>query len=250
MSRAYWETVAADYGNAVLSVFDHDTAGLVQARISAAAAPEARAADLGCGVGKFTPLLAGAFAGVEACDLSARGVAETRARCRPHANVNVRRLDLARDPLPFAPVEFVLCVNVLIMPALDRRLRVWRAVTNQVDHGGSLLLVVPSLESLHYEQFLALEASLHEGHSCAEAIRRSMPRRGSVADLHQGVHRLDGQRTKHYLREELERMLHSHEFDLTDVEKIHYPGHWLHRDPALASSVRQPWDWLVVARRR
>lgn len=265
MNPAYWETVAADYAREVLSVFDRDTAGLVSARIAAAgaAAPDGRAADLGCGVGKFTPLLARAFARVEACDRSARGIAETRANCAGLGNVAFHGLDLASDAVPFAPVEFVLCVNVLLMPSLDERMCAWRAVTNQVAHGGTLLLVVPSLESVQFEQFLALEARLHGGDSCAEALAQSVPDHGVAADLHQGVHRLDGLGTKHYLREELERMLQAHEFDVTELVKLEYPASATESAAATetangdggksvppATAAPRPWDWLAVARRR
>ena len=61
-----------------------------------------------------------------------------------------------------------------------------------------------------------------------------------MADLHQGVHLLDGLRPKHYLREELERILHAHEFDVTEVVKLEYDS----------DSGSPPWNWLVVARRR
>ncbi len=245
MNSAYWESVAADYEREVLSVFDHDTQGLVRARIAAAgrAAPGGRAADLGCGVGKFTPLLARAFAQVEACDRAERGVAATRAMCEGESNVNFWCFDLASDPAPFAPVDFVLCINVLIMPSLDERLRAWRAVTNQVAQGGTLLLVVPALESVLFENFRALDAHLGTGESCAEAIRRSLPAGVCTTDLHQGVHALDGIGTKHYLQAELEHMLDDHELDVREVIRLEYGA-------GAAGPRPGTWDWLVIARRR
>lgn len=245
MNRAYWNAVAGDYEREVLSVFDHDTEGLVCARITAAGAanPDGCAADLGCGVGKFTPLLARMFAHVEACDSSERCLAATRARCLESSNVSFQQFDLSRDPAPFAPVDFVLCVNVLIMPSLDERLRAWRAVTNQVKHGGTLLLVAPSLESVQFAHFQTLEACLGEGDSCEEAIRRSVPDSLDSTHMHQGVHALDGLPTKHYLREELMQMLPDHEFDVMELIKLDY-------QPDTSNVSTGPWDWLVLARRR
>jgi SAM-dependent methyltransferase len=241
MNAAYWDAVAADYDGAVLSVFDHDAAGLVRSRIVAAAraAPAGQAADLGCGVGKFTSLLAENFLHVQACDRSARGLAGAGIRCRERPNITFSCFDLAHDPAPFAPVEFVLCVNVLIMPSLDERLRAWRAVCNQIALGGTLVLVVPSLESVHYGYFAALDAALLAGGSCAESLRRTTSRAGSIAEMQHGVHALDGVRTKHYLREELEQMLPAHECEIDELVKLDYPA----SSPA-------SWDWLVTARRR
>lgn len=269
MNRAYWDRVADNYDDAVLSVFNHDTAGLVSSRLATAAAahPGGTAADLGCGVGKFTPLLARAFNRVHACDLSPRGIAATRLRCDPFDNVRYWELDLASDPMPFAPVEFVLCVNLLIMPALDIRLRAWRTVTNQIAHGGTLLMVVPSVESVQYGYYRALETGLCAGNSCATSLRESAPTQGSLSDLHHGVHRLSGLRTKHYLREELEWMMPAHELDVVELVKLEYgpagstaenTGNTISANAARAQPAATvapadgpvAWDWLVVARRR
>jgi SAM-dependent methyltransferase len=249
MNRSYWDAVAGDYDGSVLSVFDHDTRGLVGARIAVAGAAvrdargPGRAADLGCGVGKFVPLLAAAFAGVEACDHAPRALQAARDRNGARDHVRFHQLDLACDPMPFAPVDFVLCVNVLLMPALDEQLRAWRTVVNQVAHEGMLLLVVPSLESAQFETLRAVEAGLDRGESCADAIAGGLPRDLDAADLHLGIRSLDGVPTKHYLRVELEQMLDERHFDVTEVCELSYAT-------ALAGSASAPWDRLVTARRR
>ncbi len=246
MNRAYWDSVAEDYDRAVLSVFDHDPRRLVASRIKSASEEmqgEGRAADLGCGVVKFLPLLANAFKEVEACDFSPRSLEQARARCRSVSNVTIRNVDLASERLPFEPVDFVLCVNVLIMPELDERLRAWRAVTNQVARGGMLLLIVPSLESAQMEVFRDLAVRLDEGQSCAEAIRAGRPPAATVDHLQFGVRTLNGQPTKHYLRVELASMLSGHEFDVAEIVELAYPSEAEGVAPGA-------WDWLALARRR
>ena len=245
MNRAFWETVSANYQQEVLSVFDNDAEGLVKKRIADAAVsfPKGNAVDLGCGVGRFTPLLADSFSHVYACDFSSVALKRARSRCRNKKNVTYCEFDLTGDPAPFDPVEFVLCVNVLIMPSLAQRLRAWRAVTNQVKHGGTLLLVVPSMESAQMEHYRTVESWLGEGETCAAAIRNSIQEKATASDLRMGIYQLDGVRTKHYLREEIQDVLCGHEFEIDEFRKLRYP-------PDGDESPFETWDWLFVARRR
>lgn len=242
MNRALWEDVSSDYSNRVLSVFENDTQNLVVNRIEAFARkhPSAAAADLGCGVGQFTPTLARAFQSVVACDLSDGGVQATQERCSEFTNVTSLRLDLSEDPMPFEPVDFALCVNVLIMPSLDQRLRAWRCVTNQVASGGELLLVVPALESMQMDLLQRVDGLIDQGHSCEQALAQGQSSKASASDLQQGIHRLDGLPTKHYFANELEYLLSGHEFELLELLKIEY-SNATHADT---------WDWLVRAERR
>lgn len=244
MDKRYWNKICKDYQTEVLSVYDNDQESVVERRIrdSVTKKKKSRAADLGCGVGRFTPMLAKLFDEVEACDFSEVGLRKSRGRCSEFENVNFHRVDLSNDPIPFAPVDFAFCVNVLIMPSLDKRLRAWRAVANQVEIGGRLLLVLPSQESVQMEFYTAIETRLSDGESSGEAVRNSIDERALASDLRLGVHQLDGVRTKHYLREEVANMLESFEFEVESCEKVVYPK--------IEDVGFHPWDWLAMARRK
>ncbi len=244
MNRDYWDRISKDYANEVLSVFDNDLQGTVEEKIAVAgvACPEGRAADIGCGIGRFTPLLADTFREVEACDFTSVGLAKAKARCQSKGNVRFHELDLTRDPLPFEPVDFVFCVNVLIMPALDARMRAWWNVANQVASGGLLLLVVPSYESFQMEYYYRLRSRLDDGETTTSAIRNSVDEKATTADMRMGVVQLDGVRTKHYLREELVSMVRLRRFEVIEVVKVAYPPQ--------NDSEFSTWDWLVLAKRR
>lgn len=58
MDRDYWNRISKNYEREVLSVFDNDLQGVVEEKIAAAgvAYPRGRAVDVGCGIGRFTPL--------------------------------------------------------------------------------------------------------------------------------------------------------------------------------------------------
>ncbi|MCH6257484.1 class I SAM-dependent methyltransferase [Puniceicoccaceae bacterium K14] len=244
MDIDYWDKICKNYCSEILSVYDDDLQGIVKQRIKEAGAAfsSARVADLGCGVGRFTPLLANSFGEVDACDFSIVGLGKAKRRCRGLGNVNFHQVDLSRDVLPFEPVDFAFCANVLIMPTLDKRLRAWRSVCSQVARGGSLLLVVPSMESAQMEFYDSIESHLSDGYGCSEAVRLSIEEKATTADLRLGIYQLDGVKTKHYLREELKQMLEVREFEVKSIEKVKYPTE------GYGNLFR--WDWLVSAVRK
>ena len=235
-----------DYECEVVSVWDRDRAGLIKGCIEGQKGIDVstqRASDLGCGVGKFLPILAERYASVEACDYAKSGLEKARIHGAHFSNIVYHQVDLCLDRMPFEPVDLVLCVNVLIMHSYDDRMRAWRSVVNQVAEGGCLLLVVPALESVLMEQHMEREASLDEGESCEASLANSMPKGTKAIDLHQGVHLLEGFRTKHYFKNELKEMLGSSGFDDVKIQAIRYNS--VENCEAQSDS----WDWFAIAKR-
>ena len=150
------------------------------------------------------------------------------------------QLDFSVDPVPFVPVDVVLCINVLLVACFDTRMRCWRTVTNQVASGGWLLLVVPSLESILMQQHLERESLLQSGQGCETSLQDCMPDGSTAIDLHQGVHLLEGFRTKHYFKEELVHLLSEHHFEKIEIRRLEYRP---------VGDKYQSWDWFVCARR-
>jgi len=245
MCRTYWEEVSENYSQEVQSVFEHDLEGLVRDRIAAAGkvAPNGSSADMGCGIGNFIPLLAKAFARVDACDWSESALEKAVEHCSEFENTHFQRLDISNDSIPFEPVDFAICINVLIMPCFDDRMRAWRTVTNQVTQGGKLLLVVPSHESTQMEYYRYIESRLDMGDTCREATNACASPSATVEDLQQGIFSCDGTRMKYYLQDELVMLLNGLELDVNEIERIRYA-----KDEATGCS--ETWDWLIMAQRR
>ena len=98
-----------------------------------------RIADLGCGTGTLSALLAGLRHTVDAVDFSPRMVERAREKTAELPTVTVREGDAADPPLPDASYDVVLCRHVLwALPdpvaALDR----WNRLLKP---GGSMVLV-------------------------------------------------------------------------------------------------------------
>lgn len=244
MDLAYWDKTLQNYAAEIVSVYDLDADAVVSNLIQQLARTGAcgSAADLGCGIGQFTELLSGYYDRVESCDFSSQGLRLTQERCAPLQGIHYHQLDLTSDPVPFNPVDLVLCINVLMMPSMDERLRAWRTVTNQVRQGGHLLLVVPAIESILMERHSELGQQLDEGQSCQDSLDATLPEHSTAMDFHQGVYTIDRARTKHYLKNELKAILQDHQFTIQQIQPLRYRA-------AEQTQDLDTWDWLVLAQR-
>ncbi len=250
MNRAYWDELSEDYDEQIFSVLRSDDTGQIAECIAQHADPTHTAADLGCGPGQITPLLAAQFGHVHACDISQGLLESARQNCHPYENVDFHRYDLANtQPPSFAPVDFVVCVNVLLTADLEIRERLWERVTSLVGHQGTLLLVLPSHESALYTNFRRLDSHVRSGHSGADAVHHGLDREGNVPQLEQGVRGIDGVKTKHFLREEIMVQLADRSLQVEQISKITYDWATEFADPPEWLGAPHPWNWLVVAKR-
>ncbi len=248
MDRKYWETVARDYDGEIFDSLAGDRNGVLLKRIRRHANRRATAFDFGCGVGKYLPLLSSGFGTVWASDLSGECVRRARALHADLKNVSFLREDLSDPDAGVGEADFTLCANVLIMPSAATRERVLRRLARATRKGGTLLMLVPSLES-----------SLFAHARRTEWMRRSRAKRGiplpttlsgsGGRDALGGILAIDGVRTKHYLREELRVLLGSSGFTVDSVEKVEYGWDTEFPDPPRWMKEPWPWDWVVEAKR-
>lgn len=248
MNRDYWNTVAGTYGDEIFSVLAHDTGGLIRERIQRFAGSDRIAADLGCGVGYGLPLLAEGYARVYACDLSEECLDQAREVHGHRSNITFQLTDLARKATPLPPVDFALCINVLITSSLAVRTRIMTHLRRHLKTDGHLLLVVPAVESALLTSARMIQWNQRNGHRAAEAESLGLPRAGSVRQIHRGHIAIDGVVTKHYLKEELEFLLPDHGLEVVEIVKIPYPWTTEFAQPPSWMQEPLPWDWLVLAR--
>jgi SAM-dependent methyltransferase len=230
-------------------VFEHDSQGLIQNRVGRFSAEDRTAADLGCGVGHFLPVLAAGFSRVHACDHSPACLDRARKTHGKLRNVDFTVTDLAARRIALPPVDFILCINVLITSSLSVRTRILRNLHFYLAEKGHILIVVPSVESTLLTSTRLIQWNQREGHPSAEAERLGLPRSGSVRQIHRGNIPIDGAMTKHYLREELEILLPDNGLTVLEIEKIPYSWATEFAEPPDWMAAPYPWDWLVLARR-
>lgn len=251
MDRAYWNQKAGCYEEDIFSVRHHDRRRLIARRIRKHGGKNQVATDAGCGIGHFLPLLADRFRRVTAVDLSPRCIAKARAAHPDLANVTYRTVDLAQPGARLPKADFALCVNVAISPVRQQRRRLLNSVARHLRPGGHLVLVVPALESVLLTDFRLIEWNLRDGRkpetAAGSGFRAFRPVRRPR--LHEGVVDIDGVPTKHYLKEEVQRLLETRGLRPLAVEKLEYPWNTEFTRPPRWMQAPFPWDWLVTTRK-
>ncbi len=250
--RTYWEKLGEDYEEEVFDVYANDKRRVIASRIEAAATPDSRAADFGCGVGKFLPLMSDRFASVQAVDFSETCLRRGEERFGELNNVSFIRFDMCQASRVLQGVDFILSVNALLTPDLGKQLAMFETLSRHLVKGGRLVLVVPSLESALFSADRLLQWNLRTGLSAHEAVAAaSTPERKRELDFRpHGVVAIDGAETKHYLREELTDRLGTVGFQVDDLAKVEYDWSTEVESPPGWMGAPFPWDWCFTAKRR
>jgi SAM-dependent methyltransferase len=251
MDKKYWNQVAEDHDSEIFDVLAHDNKNLITSRIETLSSVSHSASDLGCGIGKFLPVLSQSFDHVYAYDISERCIEQARENAGELANIEFIRTDLARPLTKMPAVDFILCVNSLIMPSMSHRTRYLRLMRDHLKQNGHLILVVPSLESALYSRMRLIEWNVRRGFNNGTAVRAGTNGSGNpkAVRIQQGIVNLDHIPTKHYLEVELCATLGELGFELYEIVKIDYDWKIEFTNPPRWMKAPYPWDWLVTARK-
>ena len=248
MQLDYWERIGDRYEKEIFASSLADTRGVIRRRLDELANPRAVAADFGCGVGHYLPLLSKRFRVVHGIGFAKALLDQARERTRALDNVTIHRANLAsgRAKLPFAKVRVAVCANVLISKDADVRRGILRTIRRYLDPGGQLLLLVPSLESVLFSNQRLVEWNRRLGWSDDDAVATgTLPAR----DVVRGLVRIDKVPTKHYLREDATVLLEDSGFSVSSCDKVEYRWDTEFEAPPKWMKSPGPWDWLFVAKR-
>eukprot|EP00928_Gymnodinium_smaydae_P013766 TRINITY_DN14997_c0_g1_i1.p1 TRINITY_DN14997_c0_g1~~TRINITY_DN14997_c0_g1_i1.p1 ORF type:complete len:360 (-),score=57.07 TRINITY_DN14997_c0_g1_i1:60-1049(-) len=248
-SVEYWDNLAETWNSEVHDSLLEDERHVIRAALDEFVAGADVVLDLGCGAGNYLHALASRAASVVGVDISPRCVEQARQLCarRRLQNCRLHVADLGRcagaeaswhpHGLPF-PVA--VCMNVVISPDATTRREILACAHRALAADGILLLLVPAVESA----LLVRKRLERLRHPKPLTLEKSCPE-----DEVAGIFRRSGVRTKHFREAELASTLADSGFEVLRLHQVVY--HW-------ATEVQgagwlgdpQPFDWLVVARRR
>lgn len=251
MDRKYWDRVAAKYESEIFDVRANDRKGLIAKAIRRCGGRGKVAADLGCGPGKFIPLLSRAFGEVLGVDISETCLEQARTSCGRFQNARFVRMDLANGKARLPRADFALSVNSLLMPSATMRAKMLDGMARCVVRGGHMVLVVPAMESTMLAMAMLAQWHIRDGVRPEAAGQMAVRGYGQAdgARLGEGIVMIDGVATKHYLEGELGAMLGQRGMEVLETRKIEYSWETEFERPPRWMDVARPWDWMVVAKK-
>ena len=242
--ESHWNRIAHSYEEEIFDVFKSDKKKKLPVYFDKYANSDHVAIDLGCGIGKAFPYLSPAFKKVHAVDISDKCL--SIAANDQYSNIQFQKVDLTDPDLKLPQADFAFCCNVLLLPDLQKNIRMIQNAYSALKKNSAAVFVVPSLDSILFYAWRLIQWYQMEGVKPDDIPDSELSYfSGSKRDIFQGLIKIDGVTTKHYSHPELEVIFRDAGFNILTIDRIEYewtteftaPPKWL-KDP-------YPWDWLI-----
>lgn len=246
--EAHWNAMANRYEDEIFDVFKSDKGKILPTYFRKYANADHSVIDFGCGIGKAFPYLAPAFKEILAIDISAECIA--LAKSNRYSNISFRRADLTQPGLRLPQADFAFCCNVIMLPEIKKNELMIRNIQKSLRVNGAAVVVVPSFESIFYSTFRLMEWYRKEGVKPDEIAESEFSYyKGSKRDMLQGIMKISGVPTKHYLQPEIEVLFKKEGLSVLAVEKVEYDWNTEFTSAPEWLQEPYPWDWLVECKK-
>ncbi|MEI9921511.1 MAG: class I SAM-dependent methyltransferase [Bacteroidota bacterium] len=240
--RSHWNKIGSGYQDEIFDVFQSDRLKIIPKIIAKHANPEHTAIDFGCGTGRAFEYLSPSFKSVFAVDISDNLLAI--AKQSGFNNITFKQHDLTK-PLK-ASADFGFCCNVVMLPEVELNRKMLKNIRQSIKGGGSVAIVMPSLESFFYSGWRLIEWCKKQKEDVDASDLSGF--KGSKRDLIEGIVRIDNVKTKHYLESELVVLFTEAGFKNITITKVEYDWTSEFTSPPKWMKEPYPWDWIIEAR--
>lgn len=246
--ESHWNRIAHSYDQEIFDVFKNDRDKKLPVYFKKYANKNQIALDMGCGIGKAFPYLSPAFKKVFAVDISDKCL--DIAANREYSNIEFQKVDLTDTTVALPEADFAFCCNVLLLPDLKKDVAMIENAHKALKPGGAAVFIMPALESIFFYAWRLIEWYDKEGVTATDIPDSEFSYfTGSKRELFQGLIKIDGITTKHYLHPELDVIFREAGFKVTKIDKIEYEWTTEFAEPPSWLKAPYPWDWLVEVRR-
>jgi SAM-dependent methyltransferase len=209
--RSHWNKIGSSYQAEIFDVFRSDRLKILSKILKKYANPHHTAFDFGCGVGRAFEYLSPSFHSLLALDISDNLL--DIARKTRYKNISFKQHDLTKALK--ATADFGFCCNVVMLPETGK---------NRSCFGTSEKVSSPAATWLwYYSAWRLIEWYKKEGTAPEDIDASELAGfRGTKADLIQGIVRINGVKTKHYLQPELEVLFRDSDFTKVAINRLEY----------------------------
>ena len=231
MNARDWDNLAAAYEAEVCDIFTRDRKNVIAGWLKMSGVLRGRKTllDVGCGIGSFIKKYGRHFGAKTGTDHSRRMLRIAARRCEALSDCRWLQADVLALPSTLCNhSDLVVCSNVITFVSAAACARAMKQVARCAKPGGSLLFILPALES--HDAVVALESGRVPG------------RRGATA-----IVRRDDRMQRFYTAAGARQLALRAGLRAVTVRKAWYP--W--SDEGVTRPPRGhelPWDWLVTAR--
>lgn len=253
MKAKDWDDLSEDYHDVVISPFQEGVINPMFRHLENIEDPKTKViADIGCGRGEIGKKLCSMFKEVYMLDFSPGmiEVAKSNSKSTKPDNMNFMVKDM-RDLSEFnEKFDVVIAVNSVIMPCIADVKKSLKSIYDTLKPGGNMYGIFPSMSSIAYQAFLALDNELSKGKDEKMAVanaKRLIERR--KYNFVKGTYNDDGQEQKFYWWFELKIRLQEAGFKDIKMSKVLYP--WGEQTGDFLDFPGRPkmWDWFISAKK-
>lgn len=245
--KKHWNKIGNKYEGEIFDVFKSDLNKKIPACIGRHANKNYTALDFGCGTGRAFPLLIKNFRKVYGLDISDRLL--TEANATRFANVTLQQADLTQPKANLPNVDFLFSSNVIMLPRPEQNRAMLKNVHRALRHGGTAVIIVPSLDSVLHASQQLIRWYEKEGTSIEKINRAEFAYYKNIRNILSGIIHIDGVPTKHYTHAELLLFFEEAGLSVLNIDKVEYGWHTEFDSPPRWMKAPYPWDWLVECKK-
>lgn len=254
--RDYWNSAknTVEYEQNNFSIFDDPKAKpfLLNCMDTVLRNPDSTIADLGCGPGHILQYLSQKCREVVKIDYAENMLREAQKRNPQLTNITYRVGDLRNLGVWHGMFDTIIATNCILPGSVTEAENITREIFKSLKHGGSLVAVMPSMETCIYLARLKLRQLMNTGFSEENAmkkIRTEFEQKKKFDGLF-GFMRDDEHNLvqKYFYADEIEFMLKNAGFTIKTIEKVRYT--WEHcKKYGYGYFPNEPeiYDWYVLA---
>lgn len=249
MEEENWNLLAKDYHLQIISPFYGKVKNPIYRELSMIEDKEHKSVgEFGCGFFYLGRKLSKSFKSVYASDFSSEMVCIAKMRSRKYENVTIKKEDM-RTMRHRNKFDVVIAVNSILMSSFNDIKRSLSNIYRSMKKEGTLLLILPSIESTLYHGMLLLHYELQKRKesSAKRTAKRNFEKR--KYDLFFGYYKDDGLVQKFYYKHEIKYLLMKSGFSKIKFKKVEYPWGEKISDYKPFPKEMPLWDWFVVAKK-